>query len=263
MKSKLVISLWLVLSLLNSSCIHTQSHEYKEIKNPNASTPPLMTKQFGDLQLRSVVYVPSKFPLSNFFTRLKKGEFTDAFKRLDLNYKQSNVNDEALAQIIDHGFIPAYVEVQNLGKESVILDEKNFFLSNGKNQIKGFYSEHLPKEFKEFSPAAVGANVINTGVVIVGFVAILAAFVVVASSSSSGNPDFSFLGKDKDQVNTNDGVYNDINTTTKVDYKNLLLTKTEIKPGETMRGLLFFNFENYIDIHEHELFLSALPSLSN
>lgn len=260
-KRKFISSSLILFQLFHSGCIHTSSHEYRNIEIP--SRKGLSEQNFGEVKVDSAIYLPSKFPLTDFFSRLKKGEFTDAFKRIDLEYKQSTINDKVLEQIIDSGFIPVYVEIKNQGKKPIHIDEKSFALTNiangtngtngtnGKQEIKAFYSETLPREFTKFNTSAAAANVINTGIVIVGFAAVLAGMLIITSASSAGSlsfPNFHPNGNSSDIK-----VYNDTTTVTKVNYNSFLITSSVLNPGESKNGLLFFYTQDLVGIHEFKL----------
>lgn len=234
---------------LNSGCIHTSSRETKSLELPQNQGHS--EQVFGNLKIASTVYLPTKLPLKDFFTRMKNGEFTQAFKKIDLNYKQSNINDEVLADILEAGFIPVYVQIENTGSEAVSLNEKNFILDNGPSQIKAYYAEALPKEFKKFNPKALAANVVNTGIVVIGFTALIVAM-LVAESRSSGALSFpKYSGPDLDDNQKQ--VFNSTTKTTQVDYKDYLITSSELKPGEIKKGLLFFNLKSTLELDDYQL----------
>lgn len=235
-----LLPLLMAFQFFNSGCVHTSSIEKREIEQPTYST--LDTQQYDKIQVRSVVYLPSKFPLEDFFRRMTKGEFTEAFKKIDLDYKASNTSDRALQEIIDAGFVPAYVEVKNQGPNAINIDEKDFILTNGKEEIPAFRSEFLPNEFAKFNPEAAAANVVNMGVVVVGFAAVTVAFFLLAQSSSSGSgpaPESPFGWFQNDEI------FNDTTKITKVNYRSYLISPSQIETGQTRSGLLFFNLKNH------------------
>jgi hypothetical protein len=241
------------LHLFNLGCIHTRSHERSEINLSDSQVAE--TQWIADIEIKSVVYRPSKLPLSDFFARLSRGEFKDAFQKLDLDYKQSNANDKAMIELIDHGYIPAYVVVKNDGNSDVTIDEKNFSLMTDVAQVKAFYSEQLPREFQSLNPSAVAANVYNTGVVVVGFVAVIAVFVMAALPSGWAFPEGGTFRGLNDTT-----VLNNTNRTTNIEYKDYLIYRTHLKPGESLRGLLFFKFDSLTGIHNYKLvFSNPLP----
>ncbi len=251
-KRKFITISLILFQLFHSGCIHTSSHEYRNIELP--SRKGLSEQNFGEIKVDSAIYLPSKFPLTDFFSRLKKGEFTDAFKRIDLEYKQSTINDKVLEQIIDSGFIPVYVEIKNLGRNPIYIDEKNFALTNGTNgkeEIKAFYSDTLPREFTKFNASAAAANVINTGIVIVGFAAVLAGMLIITSASSAGSLNFPNFHPNGNSSHIK--VYNDTTTVTKVNYNSFLITSSVLNPGERKNGLLFFYTQDLVGIHEFKL----------
>ncbi len=243
----------ILIQAFTPGCIHVKTYETRAIELP--SEKGLSMQQVDDLKIGSIVYLPSKLPLEDFFSRLRRGEFSDAFAKMDLNYKQSNTNDELIQKIIEAGFIPAYIEVKNTGEGPISIDEKTFALDNGKNQIKGFYADSLPREFERFSPTAVAANAVNLGIVIVGFAVVLAAMIILPSGAH-----FPDTGQGSSSSMSNDPL-NKTSETTKIDYKNYLLTATKIMPGESAKGLLFFYFENKVGIHDYKLIVT-MPQTS-
>jgi hypothetical protein len=231
-----------------SGCIHTQSYERKTLEMPSeSSTNPIFENDL--VSIKSVVYMPSKLPLSDFFLRLRKGEFKEAFRRVDLTYNESNFDNEVLQQIIDDGFIPAYIEVFNKDTKPLIFDEKDFVLSNGIKTVKGFYSDELPHEFKKFNTTAAAANVYNVSVVTVGFLAVLVGMVAVAGNATGGQPDFS----QSNGLNPQNNFLNKTTKITSVDYKNLLISNSKLDPGASKKGLLFFYLGDTLDLKNYKM----------
>jgi hypothetical protein len=234
------IALLLAASLaLNTGCIHTPTVEYKTVGSPNFSA--LVDHKFGDLETKSIIYLPSKLPLGDFFSRLARGEFSDAFKQLDLNYRESNTNDRALMDVIDEGFIPVYVDIGNQGLSPAEISEKNFALTNGRTQIKAIEAAAVPKEIKRFSPEAMAADVFNVGAVVVGMAALLVALIAIASSCNGCNFSGLQIPSDSGGGSGDSVVINDVVKTTKIDYQSFLLSATILAPGQSIGGILLFH----------------------
>jgi len=250
MSTKWIRILMAVLLIGNASCIHTQSTvETKAVETSPESG--LSQIQKPEVEIQYLIYQQSKLPLGDFFSHLKRGDYNKAFRRIDFRYRSANFKDEAMAELLEAGFVPAYVKVKNPGSTPLQFDEKSFALSSEDVSLKAFYSDQLPKEFKRLSPKAVAANVYNTGVVIVGFAAVLAAYFVVASAAN-GQPGFP-AGNGSQQS----AIYNDVNNTVRVDYRNYLIAKTVLNPGEETKGILFFYAGDSISTSEAELIFSA------
>jgi len=241
-----------ICQIFNSGCIHTADHETKNIELPQTQED-LSVKNFGNVEIRSAIYLPSKLPLSDFFSRVRRGELSEAFKKMDLNYRPSHSQNKALEDIVESGFIPVYVEIKNQGDESLSFDEKNFTIIDHQREIKAFYSESLPREFKKFSTSAAAANVVNTGIVIVGFAAVLFAMIFIEKNSSGGDPHLPNTGGSSPQI------YNSTIKTTHVDYKNYLLSAATLKPGESKKGLLFFYWGQEVGIENPHLIYTSKP----
>lgn len=251
-------SLVTCIYILNLGCIHTQSHERAAIEIPESQGVEMQV--IANLEIGSLVYRPSKLPLSDFFSRISRGDFREAFQKLDFDYKQSNATDKAMIELIEHGYIPAYVQIKNLGSSPVSFDEKNFSLVSEVDQVKAFYSDQLPYEFKSFNPKAVAANVYNVGLVVIGFVGVVAAMAIVMAAGH-GSPELSGLGgfdglKDMKAIN-------DTDRTTSIEYKNYLIHATQLKPQGTTSGLLFFKVDNLTGIHNYKLVFSNYIELHN
>lgn len=244
---KAISFLLMICQVLSSGCIHTPDYETKNMELPRIQED-LSVKAFGDAKIRNAIYLPSKLPLADFFSRVRRGEFTTAFKKIDLNYRSSNTNDEVLENIIESGFIPVYVEIKNQGQIPLIFNEKNFTVVTDQKETKAFYAESLPQEFKKFNSSAAAANVINTGIVIVGFAAVLGAMIFIQNNSSGGeSPHPPNTGNESQRI------YNNITKTTHVDYKSYLISATTLKPGESKSGLLFFYVGDVVGIDNTQL----------
>jgi hypothetical protein len=253
---KYFISLLVSLSLIfNASCVHVASSEIKRVEEP--SDKGLTTLRIDGTKVDYLVYHPSQLPLNDFFSRLKRGDYKEAFKKIDLRYRPKNYSDEVMTELLDEGFVPVYVKVKNEGAAPVSFDEKSFTLKYNGSEKKAFYSEYLPKEFEHFNPKAVAANVYNGTLVIVGFAAVLAVVIMghgnmpsIPGGSSSGSGGGGGSGED---------IYNNVSKKVRVDYKNYLISKTELKPGEEAKGLLFFNIENDSLPLDAQIVFTGLP----
>ncbi|MBL7672281.1 MAG: hypothetical protein JNM39_17510 [Bdellovibrionaceae bacterium] len=233
----------------NQACIHVKSHERAAVHLPDEQGENQgVEMQKGDgFEIISILYRPSKLPLSDFFARMRKGEFQEAFRKIDLNYKQSNANDKAIIELVAHGYIPAYVQFKNTGSSSISFDEKNFSIVSESDQVKAFYADQLPYEFKSFNPTAAAANVYNIGVVTVGFFAVVLAMAIV-STSAKGSADFPNL------KGLNIGpVLNETDRTMNIEYKDFLIHNTQLNSRGTSKGLLFFKVDSLTGIHNYKL----------
>lgn len=225
--------------VLNSSCVHTRSREHVEVQ-PIAATNAdgvISKVRVDGTTLDYVIYRSSELPLHDFFFHLKRGDYKTAFRKMKLNYRPANYEDDVLNELLSAGFVPTYVKVKNDGTTPLQFDEKSFALSYTDTTTKAFFADQLPREFKRFSPKAAVANAYNTAVVVVGFAAVLAAVMVMPMAR---NPELApaFGSKPIDSDST---IYNDIHTTVYVDYKKLLISKVTLNSGEETKGLLFFH----------------------
>lgn len=225
--------------VFNASCIHMESSENKKLDlEKNEKNLASMNKE--DLQIESQVYIEEKYPLNDFFHDLKSGKLTQAFHNIDLKYRPSNSKSQVLRELIADGYIPVYVRVKNIGKKSIRITERNFFLVDKGVRINAILSTNIPKEFSRFNSTAVAANVYNvtvTTVAIVGVIALLAAAAVAAKGNTGG---FGFPGGSGGGSGPDGRVLNDTHFTTRIDYQDLLFQPKRIQPDESLEGLLFF-----------------------
>lgn len=242
---KLTCLILAVTFIFNSGCITTPSYEDKTLDLPKTASG-LSSQMAGSAKVDSLIYLPSKLPLETFFSKLKKGEFTQALKKVDLNYKPTNANNEALTQLIEHDFIPVYVEFTNTGTKTMTLREGHFWLTDGEHRFQAINSTELPLRFKKINGPAITANVINTSVLVVGVAALLVAIAVVSSNGGNSGGLSGLFGGDP-------FVMNDMYLTTRVDYKNYLISKKELAPGETKKGILFFSVKDVSDLEDLKL----------
>lgn len=232
-----------VFQAANTSCIHLKP---REIQLVDLNQDPDLAKLANpDLEIQYLVYRPYQLPLNDFFRNLKRGNYKNAFQRIHFTYRPSNFNNQAVEELIGAGFIPVYIKVENSSSRPLTFDEKSFTLTDGAKVLNAVPSKDLPRELKRFSPEAVVANVYNTGVVVLIFVAVMAVIVVAAKegrggafgnlsfdSGNSSGPDPRFTSPDE--------TFNDVHQVTKVDYRHYLITSRVLKPGEFVQGLVFF-----------------------
>lgn len=226
--------------LLNSSCIHTHSEEKKELAL--AESHELQKASSSNFEMQYLVYSPSKLPLSDFLFHLKNGDYNKALKKVNLNFKSSNFSNEALTELTEAGFVAVYVQVKNTDSKAIAFDEKSFSLSSLQGPTKAFYAEHLPNEFKHFSPKAVAANIFNTAVLVVSFATLLGVLVVLNAQPALEQSNLS-NGSGASSKASND-LYNTPEKVVHIDYNNLLIRKTKLEPGQETKGLLFFNLNH-------------------
>lgn len=218
-------------------CIHTAKNEHQKLEVQEPSPNDFSAQLFGNLQMQTLIYDEGKLPLDDFFVRLKRGDYKKLFKKIHFDYKASNVNNKILQDLIDEGFIPVYVKIQNNGDKPIKIKEKDFALINTESNAKtlAFDSANLPKEFEHFSPKALAANIYNTGVVITGTVAVFAVMALAQGFQGYGGPfpGFGSAGEDNE-------LYNSLQKTTTVNYQQYLISERTLKPGESVQGLLIF-----------------------
>ena len=231
------------MQILNSGCVHTKPNEIQAV-DLNQKNETLKIKNTS-IPIEYLVYRSSQFPLADFFRGLKKGEYKEAFQRMDLRYRSSNFNNPALQELIDAGFIPVYVKIENKTVTPLSFDEKSFVLVDGSKTLTPIAVTDLPREFEHFSQEALAANVYNTGVVVVGFAAVLGVLVIATAGNGliipnnwggGGGNSKSHSGLFSDS----EPIYNDLQKTTKVDYRNYLIQSSTLKSGESAQGLVFF-----------------------
>ncbi len=253
MKQNAIRLILATLLCLQPACVHVaQENETHELHaQPKSQLVPLNAQ---GVELNYAIYRTSQLPLGDFFTRLKQGEYKKAFRQADFHYRSANFNDKALNKLIESGFIPVYVKLKNTGTTPLTLDEKSFALTNEKEPKAAFYSDQLPQVFSEINPTAVAANVYNTGVVVVGFAAVMAILVVAKSTSFPTNTGSGL------STGGNDPVYNDVHKYMRVNYKDYLIKKTTLQPGEEAKGLLFFYLGETDLLPDSQLVLNANPA---
>jgi len=258
LRKSLVWSLSLIF-VFDSGCIHTPTLEHKMVQAPVPAVFFAEAKS-GDLKTSSVVYLPSKLPLEDFFTRMGHGEFSAAFKKFDLNYRASNTNDEALRELIRNGFVPVYVLIENRGTTPMIISEKNFVLTDGVARMHAIAAHDVPIELTKFSPEAFAANTFNIGVVVVGMTALVVALAVIATNCQgncySGLSNLDFHGPGSSSSSDDPPVLNDLTKITVIDYNSYLLSMKPLQPGEKAEGLLLFHMKNGAGWNEYRLALA-------
>lgn len=224
-----------------SACIHTEARARAGVNIENADEAPLTMLKSEKLEIEHIIYTPSKLPLEDFFSHLTAGELKAAFSRIDLSYQSAKVDDKVLQELMEDGFIPVYVRIQNSGKKPVKIAETEFVLTNGAYKYPAIAVKDLPHTIKRFNPAAAGANIYNAGVVVV--TAAVVVGLMYAASKGGGNVPFPRL-----TGNQADGrVFNEMEKTTDIDYRDYLLKASELTPDGSTRGLLFFNIGHRVN----------------
>lgn len=242
---------------LFTSCIHTKGKEHEEVKIESIEIDKnqiINKSENSKYKLEIIALRDNQYPLADFFSALKRGQLIEGFKKINLRYQPANYSNKALTMLIEEGFQPVYVRIQNNSDKPMRFDEKSFSIISNDKVIKGFYAEALPQEIGRLNSKALAANIYNTGVVVVSFVGLL-GFIYVYSNGltdmkipplfPNGEPNTA----NPNSVKTPDSdyqVYNDINKSINIDYKNYLLTQTTLQPGQSASGLVFFYDESLI-----------------
>ena len=223
---------------LNAGCIHLPGAETKTVA-PETSGPFSLNENV-QYRIESLAYQPEKFPLDDFFSRLKKGEFIEAFTAIHLSYRPSNTQNQALRELIGAGYTPVFMKFSNKTEREMNFDESYFKLIAENQRYAALPVKSLPSEFSHFSFQSTAANIYNVTVVVV---ATLVLFVALAAlkSPNSGNAENLFSDFGNGHASGNDSkILNDVTIETKIDYRDHLIKKTTLQPGETVQGLLFF-----------------------
>ena len=235
-----------VILILNASCIHTQSYVVKQMELEKDNKKLTNTLTFNKLQINSVIYSEGKFPLSDFFSKLARGDFEESFKHANLSYKPSNTSNEILRNLLSSGLVPVYVSIKNTSSSELKVSFNQFHITNGSDRYRAFNPEFLPREIKRFSPAAAAANVYN---ITITSASLFMVALLLASATSPYTPSYDGHG----MGNENSIVINKTEKTTRFDYKNYIINKKTLKPNEEIYGLLFFNTEKQIDAGDFNL----------
>ncbi|RZA26865.1 MAG: hypothetical protein EOP10_02155 [Proteobacteria bacterium] len=190
----------------------------------------------NSLRIEHLIYSPAKLPLEDFFERLLAGEFKTSFQRINLLYKPATSDDKVLHELLSEGLIPVYVRMTNNDDKPYHFTEADFALDDGTHRLKAIPAADLPKALQTLHLEAVGANIYNTGVVVLAVAGIMAVMVIAARGQvgSLGS------GGDSGTAQPATKIYNEITKTTYLDYENYLLTAKAIASGESGQGLLFF-----------------------
>ncbi len=219
---------------LNLGCIHTKSHEFKSIELADENSRLSGLLQTENIQVKSVIYTAEKFPLEDFFSQLLKGQFKESFKRANLAYKPSNTENEIMKNLLNRGLVPVYIVAMNTGKKEIKFSYEQFYLVSEGQRHQTFNPVMLPTQIREFSPAAVAANIHN--VMVVTTVTFMLGLLL---SGIPGNP--SFPNYSNGTKSEQKDIFNRTQKITHVDYKNYVIKEKTLKPGEEVSGLLFFN----------------------
>lgn len=228
---------------LNAGCIHLPSAETKTVAPETSGAFTL--NETPQYLIESLVYQPEKFPLDDFFIRLKKGEFVEAFKAIHLSYRPSNTQNQALKELIAAGYTPVYVKFTNKTEREMSFDESYFRLIAAGERYAPLSVRSLPSEFSHFSFQSTAANVYNVTVVVVATVVLMVAIVGLATAGGGGGGGnwgdlFSSSNNGGRSGRSENEVLNDVTIETKIDYRDHLIKKTTLQPGEKVQGLLFF-----------------------
>lgn len=249
---RLVLIQTLIFGLIfNSGCIHTEKSYRERLSAESIGKSPDRSISSEKVQIKGLVYNESELPLSDFFRRLSEGEFKKAFQDLSLAYKPSNIYSSIVSEMISAGLVPVYVEIKNTGMEPLQISEKNFVLGHGKQRISPLAAREVPSAIEHFSPKAALANVYNTVVVTLVIITIM---VILASLRINSWPNFGSSSSGSGSgSSSNSRVWNDTTVKKFIDYQDYLITSREIAPGESYRGLLFFEYRHASQKQELEL----------
>ena len=242
----MIFSLILLPAML-SNCIHISRYHSSFIDLGNVSNhynPPVA---IDGLEIKSYVYLDSKYPFENFFKKLKNGEIHEAFKNIDGTYRPASTDNDAVTELLMAGYVPTLVWVHNGRDSSIEISEKNFKLSYDAQFVEAIPSVDLPKRLERINYRAVGVNVYNTGVIVLVAAVVVAAALFAVSSRSNAGGGVNGGGSKSERV------YSEITKTTTIDYNNLLIKPRAISPGETIHGLVFFKLNGGVDLSKVHL----------
>lgn len=245
-KTNFYLSLILCFQIIfMPSCIYTktkESHDAKLDEISFASKKNLYEYQNENYKLDLVFLTPSQLPLEAFFKNLKRGKLKKSIESINLIYEPSNYSNKAIEMLNEEGFTPLLVKITNTGTKTLEFDEKSFMLvNNSKESLAAFYSDALPQQLERFNSKALAANIYNTSVVVIGFASLMGLLYIGLMNDVALPSDSGTKSNDKFFNALNDNhTYNPLYTNVAINYKNLLISKTQIKPQETVSGLLFF-----------------------
>jgi hypothetical protein len=229
---------------LNTSCIHTASSETKSVEIEKTITDSVDILKVDNLQIRSKVYSDEKYPLSDFFNKLLRGDFKESFKKANLNYKPSNTKNEMLRNLLSSGLVPVYVSIKNTSSQNRTISYEQFSLSDDRETYQSLNPVNLPKQIRQFSPAAAASNVYNVTVVATVTLMLLVLIAYAPNGIQGGGGSGNFF---------DEPILNETQKTTRIDYKNYVIGKKTLAPNEELSGLLFFNLESMQDTSDFKI----------
>ena len=234
MSSSRCLAAVLAVALVPSGCIRTKTNEGVSVTK-EAPRDGLRRFARDGIDGGFGIYRPATMPLEDFFSRLASGEFDRALAAVDIQFRPGSTENKAITKLLEEGVVPVYLQLKNGGSRPVTVSEQVVRLVGDGLNLAPIPPQDVPRRFKEFSPKAIGANVYNTGAVVVVFAAMLAMSLFMMGA----RPTF-ILGRSPE-------IYNSPTKTTMVSYQNFLFAETQLKPGDTAMGLVLFKAESAPD----------------
>ena len=146
--------------------------------------------------------------------------------------------------------MPVYVSYQNKTSQDVILNFKQFQLTDGQSSIAPLNPTDLPKKIKQFHAPSLAANTYNVTVTVTGVV-LLALLIGALQSPSIDLRGIGFKG-------SGNLLLNPLDYTTRIDYQSFIRSEKTLKPNEIFTGLLFFYNKKTQNLDKHSLQFATL-----
>jgi hypothetical protein len=198
----------------------------------------------GELMAEAVPLTPRQWPLEASMRSLFQGDFIGVIDRFDLRFHSSKLEEEVLEDLFDEGYVPVYARITNRGAgPRRFLPSHTALTVDGTTLFWPVPPEALPEAFRKVDWAKTGVTVVVTALVVT--LLVLAA----ASGRDSGSGDISGtvarmtgeMAARSPQIILEAGRESASETAAGgVPDQRGLLANTELQPGESAEGFLFF-----------------------
>lgn len=136
------------------------------------------------LHVRGLLLTPRQWPLEGSLKRLFDGDFIGVFEALNLHFRSSTIPTGALEDLYSQGFVPAFVRVENTGKEMQLFSPPDVLTVRDQRGADLWAAS--PEELPE---TATTMDWARTGLAVAGVALIVAAI----ASGKGGNIDLRLI----------------------------------------------------------------------
>ena len=234
------VSAWMVCLVFLLACTRQVARPPVETRHFELDWESLHPQriEWREWLVEAVPLTPSQWPLEASLKNLLAADFEGVIDHFDLRFHSSTLDGELLQELFDAGFLPVYLRVTRQGETAETFMPEFFKLeADGDKLFFPVPANDLPRQFKEVDWSRMGSAVVVT---------VLTLALIVLAAREGRGAGFRTTGRLSNitlRAGTSRRYRSAPRAAPVLPSDPGILRQTELAPGESMEGFLFFRLD--------------------